>query len=100
MYAKNVAFPVLVPAALLALIAALFFFSQAASAEPRPGEEPGAGTGVQGGVVGVPVLPGEPDKTPPEKQAAPPVQEKVAPPSERSRTRAATVSSSPSPSWE
>jgi sortase A len=80
MYAKNVAFPVLAPATLLALIAALFFFSQAASAEPRPGEEPGAGTGVQGGVVGVPVLPGEPDKTPPEKQAAPPVQEKVAPP--------------------
>ena len=80
MYAKNVAFPALAPATLLTLIAAFFFFSQVASAEPRPGEESGAGTGVQGGVVGVPVLPGKPDKTPPEKQAAPPVQEKVAPP--------------------
>ena len=70
MYAKNVAFPVLVPATLLALIAALFFFSQAASAEPRPGEEPGAGPGVRGGVVGVPVLPGEPPAQ--EQQAAPP----------------------------
>jgi sortase A len=77
MYAKNVAFPSLAPATLLALIAALFFFSQAASAEPRPGEEPGAGPGVQGGVVGVPVLPGEP---PAEERAAPPVQKDVAPP--------------------
>ena len=78
MYAKNVAFPVLVPATLLALIAALFFFSQAASAKPRPGEESGAGPGVRGGVVGVPVLPGEPPAQ--EQQAAPPAQEEVAPP--------------------
>ena len=78
MYAKNVAFPVLVPATLLALIAALFFFSQVASAEPRPGEESGAGPGVRGGVVGVPVLPGEPPAQ--EQQAAPPAQEEVAPP--------------------
>ena len=82
MYAKNVAFPVFVPAALLALLAALFFFSQAASAEPRPSGEPGAGPGVQGGVVGVPVLPGEPEGEPParEQQAAPPAQEQAAPP--------------------
>jgi sortase A len=82
MYAKNVAFPVLAPATLLALIAALFFFSQAASAEPRPGEDPGAGPGVRGGVVGVPVLPGEPEGEPPaqEQQDAPPAQEEAAPP--------------------
>jgi len=71
-----------VPATLLALLAALFFFSQAASAELRPGEEPGAGPGVRGGVVGVPVLPGEPEAAPParEQQAAPPAQEEAAPP--------------------
>jgi sortase A len=73
MYAKNVAFPALAPATLLALIATLFFFSGAASAEPRPG----VGPGVQGGVVSVPVLPGKPSA---EKQAAPPVQEEVARP--------------------
>ena len=78
MYARNAAFPALAPATLLALLALLatLFFSEAASAEPRLG----AGPGVQGGVIGVPVLPGEPGGEPPaQEQAAPPVQEEAAP---------------------
>lgn len=80
MYSKNAAFPTLVPATLLALILALFLFSQAASAEPRPE----AGSGVQGGVLGVPVLPGNPGgEAPAEKQAAPPAPEEEAAPLEQ-----------------
>lgn len=79
MYARNTTLPALAPATILALLTLLatLLFSGAASAEPRPG----AGPGVQGGVIGVPVLPGEPGGESParEEQAAPPVQKEAAP---------------------
>lgn len=69
MYARNAAFSSLAIATLPALILALFF-SAAASAEPRPGGEPGEG--MRGGVLGVPVLPDEPSA---DEQTTPPARE-------------------------
>lgn len=75
MPAKNAALRALVPTVLLALVATLFLFSQAASAQPRPEEGPNAGPGLRGGVLGVPVLPGQPaqeERSAPEEQVAQP----------------------------
>jgi sortase A len=70
---------------LLALISALTFVG-VASAEPRPGED----LGVRGGVLGVPVLPGEPAKEPPapeEEQQVAAQEEDAAPPAREEEDR-------------
>ncbi len=81
MPAKNATFTALIPTTLLALVAALFLFCQAASAQPRPEDGSNERPGMRGGVVGVPVLPGEPAQEEGDAQegqrakAAPPADE-------------------------